>query len=348
MTAVHGDATPVVRRLGLVDYESVWRDMREFVERRDETTPDELWLLQHPAVYTRGLNCSTDPPRATRIPVVQSDRGGQLTYHGPGQVIAYALLDVKRRGLGVKQLVSLLEQSVIQLLGDYGISGERRNKAPGVYVEGRKIAALGIRIRRGCSYHGLSLNIEMDLAPFGDIDPCGFEGLEVTQMRDLGVREDLETIQEKLAARLLGCSLPPGRSGINPHGWGVCRDRPEQSGGSPGPRITHCERRAPNALPASQRHHHRLALRQVDVYRPDLLLVPRPDDVGHRDIAAVAAVLLEHLEQILALVEMLREYIPHQRPESIGGAPHHLDLEAAREIQGIIRVTRAVPITAAC
>ena len=196
-------APPVVRRLGLADYETVWEDMQRFVARRDAATPDELWLLQHPPVYTRGLNCTMDPLRGSAIPVVQTDRGGQITYHGPGQVIAYALLDVRRRKLGVKRLVSLLEQSVIDLLAARDITAERRDRAPGVYVDGRKIAALGVRIRRGCSYHGLSLNVDMDLSPFRDIDPCGFEGLEVTQLRDLGVEADSEAIQDELGARLL-------------------------------------------------------------------------------------------------------------------------------------------------
>lgn len=204
MTASRQMSPPIVRRLGQADYETVWRDMQEFVARRDETTADELWLLQHPPVYTRGLNCSMNPLRPSAVPVVQTDRGGQITYHGPGQLIAYPLIDVRRRGIGVKRLVTLLEQSVIELLGTYGIDGQRRDKAPGVYVDGRKIAALGIRIRRGCSYHGLSLNVDMDLAPFTDIDPCGFEDLEVTQLRDLGVREGIEEIEERMACLLVG------------------------------------------------------------------------------------------------------------------------------------------------
>lgn len=202
---------PTVRRLGRADYQTVWRDMQRFVAQRDDATPDELWLLEHPPVYTRGLNCSMDPLRSNAIPVVQSDRGGQITYHGPGQLIVYTLLDVRRRGLGVKRLVSLLEQAVIDLLGEYGVAGERRHRAPGVYVNGRKIAALGIRIRRGCSYHGLSLNVDMDLAPYADIDPCGFEGLEVTQLADLGVRESVAEVGERLAgnvSRLLEESDP--------------------------------------------------------------------------------------------------------------------------------------------
>lgn len=203
---------PVVRRLGVTDYETVWQDMRRFVEQRDEDAPDELWLLEHPPVYTRGLNCTMDPLGPSGIPVIQSDRGGQITYHGPGQLIVYALLDIRRRALGVKRLVSLLEQSVIDLLEDYDIQGKRRDNAPGVYVDGRKIAALGIRVRRGCSYHGLSLNIDMDLRPFRDIDPCGFEGLEVTQLRDLGVRDSFEVVEEDLTRALLRLLESDGRS----------------------------------------------------------------------------------------------------------------------------------------
>lgn len=204
MPAAHPTGPPAVRRLGLVDYETVWRDMERFVAERDASTPDELWLLQHPPVYTRGLNCRMNPLRASTIPVVQTDRGGQITYHGPGQLIVYALLDIRRRGLGVKRLVNVLEQSVIDLLSRYDIAGRRRDKAPGVYVDGRKIAALGVRIRRGSSYHGLSLNVDMDLGPFADIDPCGFEGLEVTQLRDLGVTDSVEEVGERMALIVSG------------------------------------------------------------------------------------------------------------------------------------------------
>lgn len=194
---------PVVRRLGLSDYETVWRNMRRFTEGRAPGTADELWLMQHPPVYTLGLNCRMSTLGPSRIPVVASDRGGQITYHGPGQIVAYLLLDIRRRGIGVKGLVGMLEEAVISLLAEYRLQGLRRDKAPGVYVDGRKIAALGIRIRRGCSYHGLSLNVDMDLEPFRNIDPCGYEGLEVTQLRDLGVADDVETVQEKLAHGLL-------------------------------------------------------------------------------------------------------------------------------------------------
>lgn len=188
-----------LRRLGLVDYEATWRDMQSFVEQRTNDTSDEIWLLQHPPVYTQGLSCTMEPSQAGRIPMVHTDRGGQITYHGPGQVIAYVLLDIRRRRTGVKRLVDNLEQAVIDLLAGYGFEGRRRDKAPGVYVQEKKIAALGLRIRRGCSYHGLSLNVDMDLAPFSDIDPCGYEGLEVTQLRDLGVQDRYELVESKLA-----------------------------------------------------------------------------------------------------------------------------------------------------
>lgn len=216
MTEAPAPADPVVvRRLGLADYETVWRAMQRFVAQRCEDTPDELWLLQHPPVYTRGLNCSMDTLRPSRVPVVQSDRGGQITYHGPGQIIAYPLIDMRRRKLGVKQLVSLLEQSVIGLLAEYDLTGERRAGAPGVYMDGRKIAALGVRIRRGSSYHGLSLNVDMDLSPFDNIDPCGYQGLEMTQLSSLGIREDINTIESKLAGHLLAL-LSGARSDSQP------------------------------------------------------------------------------------------------------------------------------------
>lgn len=198
MTAAVQPAPLVIRRLGRREYEPVLRAMQRFAERNRDDESDELWMVQHPPVYTRGLNCRMEPLRCNGIPVVATDRGGQITYHGPGQLVAYTLLDIRRRKLGVKKLVSLLEQSVIDLLGAYGIQGERRDKAPGIYVDGRKIAALGIRIRHGCSYHGLSLNVDMDLAPFTDIDPCGYKGLEVTQLRDLGVTDSVDEVEEKL------------------------------------------------------------------------------------------------------------------------------------------------------
>ena len=177
---------PTLRHLGLRDYEKTWREMQDFTASRTKDTRDEIWLLEHPPVFTLGLNGKREHLLTPGdIPIVDCDRGGQVTYHGPGQLIAYLLLDLKRRGLGVKEMVRRMEQVVIDLLSGYGIDAERRAGAPGIYVHGKKIAALGLRVRRGCSYHGLSLNVDMDLAPFSHINPCGYEGLETTQLRDL-------------------------------------------------------------------------------------------------------------------------------------------------------------------
>ncbi len=177
---------PTLRHLGLRDYETTWREMQDFTATRTPGTPDEIWLLEHPPVFTLGLNGKREHLLTPGdIPIVDCDRGGQVTYHGPGQLIAYLLLDLKRRGLGVKEMVRRMEQVVIDLLSGYGIDAERRAGAPGIYVHGKKIAALGLRVRRGCSYHGLSLNVDMDLAPFSHINPCGYEELETTQLRDL-------------------------------------------------------------------------------------------------------------------------------------------------------------------
>lgn len=188
--------------LGLVPYEKALHDMRAFNSRRKPSTPDELWLLEHPPVYTLGLAADRahGPRTANGIPLVETERGGEITYHGPGQLVVYTLVDLARRGLKVKRFVWLLEQAVIDLLGG---RAERRAGAPGIYVEGAKIAALGIRVARGCAYHGLALNVDMDLAPFAAIDPCGYPGLRVTQTRDLGMKESLEEIGNKLAALLV-------------------------------------------------------------------------------------------------------------------------------------------------
>ena len=197
------DAELLVRRLGLSDYEPVWRDMQRFTADRDSETPDELWVLEHPPVYTQGQAGKPEHILdAGGIPVVQVDRGGQVTYHGPGQLIVYTLLDLPRHKLGVRQLVSALERSVIDLLGDQGIVAQADPKAPGVYVEGRKIASLGIRVRRGRCYHGLSLNVAMDLAPFRGINPCGYPALEVTQLRDLGAEVSVAEAGDALLPRL--------------------------------------------------------------------------------------------------------------------------------------------------
>ena len=192
---------PTVRQLGLTDYRSAWQDMQAFTDNRDTKTPDEIWFLQHPPVFTLGRNGKQEYLHNTGdIPVIKVDRGGQVTYHGPGQLIVYPLLDIKRRQLGVQSLVRILEQSVIDLLSDHAIEAQRRDKAPGVYVDGRKLAALGLRIRRGCSFHGLSLNIDMDLSPFSMIDPCGYSGLEVTQLKDLGMDISMDAASAQLLA----------------------------------------------------------------------------------------------------------------------------------------------------
>jgi len=194
-----------VKRLGLAAYEPTWRAMQEFTARRDADTPDELWMLQHPPVYTLGIAGKAEhlPRIATGIPIVKIDRGGQITYHGPGQVVIYLLLDMRRRGLMVRPLVRRMEQAVIDLLAGYGIAARGRIDAPGVYVGEAKIAALGLRIRNGCCYHGLALNVDMDLSPFYAINPCGYPGLEVTQMRDLGVGDAPELVGTRLTQHLL-------------------------------------------------------------------------------------------------------------------------------------------------
>lgn len=187
-----------VRHLGVADYESTWHDMQSFTAARTADTPDELWLLEHPPVFTQGRNGKQEHLHDTRdIPVVRVDRGGQVTYHGPGQLIAYTLLDLKRRHLGVQSLVHILEQAVINLLADYAIPAQRREKAPGVYVDDCKIAALGLRVKRGCAFHGLSLNVNLDLAPFSMINPCGFNGLKVTRMSDLGIEPSVDAVASR-------------------------------------------------------------------------------------------------------------------------------------------------------
>jgi len=195
----------LVKRLGQAAYLPVVEAMREFTARRDAATPDELWLVEHPPVYTLGL--AADPahgPRlASDIPVVQVERGGEITYHGPGQVVLYTLVDLSRRGIKVREFVRLLERSVLELLDGGGAHFcHTRPGAPGVYVDGAKVAALGIRVTRGCAFHGLSLNVDMDLAPFAAIDPCGYPGLRVTQTKDIGIAGTPDELGMKLAASL--------------------------------------------------------------------------------------------------------------------------------------------------
>ena len=200
----------LVRNLGKAEYLPTVEAMRQFTASRTAGTPDEFWLLEHPPVYTLGLaaDAAHGPKAGNGIPVVKVERGGEVTYHGPGQLILYTLVDLARRGIKVKQFVSMLEQSVIDLLDGRGERGagraERVVGAPGVYVDGAKIAALGIRVSRGCAFHGLALNVDMDLAPFSAIDPCGYPGMQVTQTRDLGMTQSAEILGRKLAGILIG------------------------------------------------------------------------------------------------------------------------------------------------
>ena len=192
-----------IRHVGMVDYLSTWQAMKDFTASRTENTPDEIWLLQHPPVYTQGV--AGKPEHLLRnngIPVIRTDRGGQITYHGPGQVIVYLLLDMRRLKLGVRELVRKMEGAVVDLLRDYNIEAEGSTDAPGVYVGGAKIAALGLKIKKGCCYHGLALNVNMDLVPFASINPCGYSGLRLTQTRDLGVSDGVEVLSSKLGKKL--------------------------------------------------------------------------------------------------------------------------------------------------
>lgn len=192
-----------VSKLGLQPYLPVWQDMQRFTDQRNDATEDELWLLQHPPVYTLGKSGKTEHVLDSGdIPVVQSDRGGQVTYHGPGQIIVYTLLDLKRMHIGIRELVTRIENSVIALLDDYAVNACARQDAPGVYVEGKKIAALGLRVRKGCCFHGVALNVDMDLEPFERIDPCGYQDLEVTQLSALVAALDFSQVEEQLLAHL--------------------------------------------------------------------------------------------------------------------------------------------------
>ncbi len=203
MTAVSHE--PVVRHLGLADYLATWNAMRSFAEQRTPADADEIWLLQHPPVYTLGFNAKHAPfPVPPGVALVQTDRGGDITYHGPGQLVAYVLCDLRRRGWGPKGLVHALEQSIIDTFTGYAITGRRRTGAPGVYVGDRKIAQLGLRIRRGTSYHGISLNVDMDLGPFDRIDPCGYPGLEVTQIAEFVSQPDVGAVENALLDALMG------------------------------------------------------------------------------------------------------------------------------------------------
>ena len=203
MDAVAGRRDCLVRDLGRQPYEPVWRAMQRFTDARTEATPDELWLVEHDPVFTLGQAGRPEHVLAAGdIPVVRVDRGGQVTYHGPGQIVAYPLLDLRRLKLGVRDYVCRIEQAVIDTLAEWNIEGRRRDGAPGVYVNGAKVAALGIRVRRGCCFHGLAFNIAMDLEPFHRINPCGYAGLEVVAMDDLGGPGSLEAVKPVLLAAM--------------------------------------------------------------------------------------------------------------------------------------------------
>lgn len=202
-----------LRELGQQDYHSIWQAMQDFTLQREPDTLDQIWLVQHPAVFTLGLNGKTEHLlNPGDIPIVNCDRGGQVTYHAPGQIMLYTLLDIKRRNMGVQELVHGLEKVIIKLLSNYGIIAQTRQGAPGVYVDDQKIAALGLRIKRGCSYHGLALNIDLDLEPFSRINPCGYAGLETTSLKALGINDDIPTVCERLLSHFqqtLGYTIQP-------------------------------------------------------------------------------------------------------------------------------------------
>ncbi len=198
-----------LHQLGQRDYVEVWREMQRFTAERTPDNADQIWIVEHPPVYTLGLNGKREHLLANNgIPIVDSDRGGQITYHGPGQLVVYLLADLRRLNQGPRQTVSLLENAVIATLIQYGISASARPDAPGVYVEGRKIASLGLRIKRGCCYHGISINNDMDLSPFRDINPCGYPGLQVTQLADLGVNISTHELAVPLVHHLLKAIEP--------------------------------------------------------------------------------------------------------------------------------------------
>jgi lipoyl(octanoyl) transferase len=193
-----------IKALGMVDYEPTWHAMQMFTAERTADTADEIWLVQHPPTYTQGQAGKPEHLlHQTNIPVVKIDRGGQITYHGPGQIVAYLLLDLRRWKINVRELVRLMEQAVIDLLAEYGVKAEGREDAPGVYVGDAKIAALGLKIKNGCCYHGLSFNVDMDLSPFDNINPCGYEGLRITQVLELGITVPWEELQAQLTQNLV-------------------------------------------------------------------------------------------------------------------------------------------------
>ncbi|QWD85218.1 lipoyl(octanoyl) transferase LipB [Polynucleobacter asymbioticus] len=210
----------LVKHLGVADYESSYQAMRDFTQKRDSNTPDEIWILEHPPVFTLGLagDASNLHSPSNQIPLVQVDRGGEITYHGPGQIVVYLLLDLRRLGIFVKELVSRIEQALIDTLADFGIQAERHAGAPGIYIaresgvsleyRGAKIAALGLKVSKGCSYHGLALNVSTDLAAFSRIHPCGYEGLRTVDMQTLGIKDNIDIISQTLLGHLQKQLIP--------------------------------------------------------------------------------------------------------------------------------------------
>ena len=202
--AVAGRPPLGIFHLGQQPYEPTWRAMRDFSSKRDRGTADELWFLEHPPVFTQGQAGRPEHVLGPgEIPVVQTDRGGQVTYHGPGQLVCYVLVDIERMGLGVRELVSIIEQSIVDTLSHWSVTSAPRREAPGIYVDGQKIASLGLRVRRGCSYHGLALNLSMDLSPFARINPCGYAGMAMTQLSDLVSQLDAAEVAEVLEVELI-------------------------------------------------------------------------------------------------------------------------------------------------
>ena len=196
--------TIVIRNLGLRDYMPVWTSMQEFTAERTVDMLDEYWIVEHPPVFTLGLSAKAGHILSVQdIPVIHTDRGGQVTYHGPGQIVIYVLIELRRKNLSIRRLVASIEQAVISMLEAYGIDANSQAGAPGVYVDGRKIAALGLRVKHGRTYHGFSFNVDMDLTPFGNIDPCGYEGLEVTQLKEFVAETDWHIVAEQLCTQLM-------------------------------------------------------------------------------------------------------------------------------------------------
>jgi lipoyl(octanoyl) transferase len=201
---------PLIKWLGRVEYEPTWRAMQAFTDERNSNTPDEIWFLEHPPVFTLGMSGRREHLLAPGdIPVVQIDRGGQVTYHGPGQLVVYPLIDLRRAGFGIRDFVTALERAVIDYAAEFGVIAEGRRNAPGVYVQGRKLASVGIRVRRGAAYHGLALNVNLDLEPFSRINPCGYEGLEMTQLCALGGPRSVQAAASGLQPHLV-TALSPG------------------------------------------------------------------------------------------------------------------------------------------